>query len=127
MESRETIAYEFYDSGTIILKENGTLIKEEKKLVEIFNDHYINIVQTTTGITPTNLRNPVDPIEGSRVVELIIESFKVNPIIVKIKQNVIAQANLASFSFPQATKEEINCILKNINPKKSTDPDIPPK
>ena len=90
MESRETIAYEFYDSGTIILKENGTLIKEEKKLVEIFNDHYINIVQTTTGITPTNLGNPVDPIEGSRVVELIIESFKDNPITVKIKQNVIA-------------------------------------
>ena len=28
-----------YDSGTIILEENGTLIKEEKKLVEIFNDH----------------------------------------------------------------------------------------
>ena len=29
-----------YDSGTIILEENGALIKEEKKLVEIFNDHY---------------------------------------------------------------------------------------
>ena len=51
-----------------------------------------------------------------------------NPIIVKIKQNVNAQTNLASFSFPQATKDEINCILKNINPKKSTGPDkIPPK
>ena len=35
---------------------------------------------------------------------------------------------MASFSFPQATKDEINCILENINPKKSTGPDkIPPK
>ena len=61
-----------YDSGTIILEENGALINEEKKLVEIFDDHYINIVETTTGIAPTNLGNPVDPIEDGRTVELII-------------------------------------------------------
>ena len=41
-----------YDSGTIILDENGTLITEEKKLVKHFNDHYINIVETTTDIAP---------------------------------------------------------------------------
>ena len=70
----------------------------------------------------------MDPIEDGHTVDLIIEKFRDNPIIVKIKQNVNAQTNLASFSFPQATKDEINCILKNINPKKSTGPDkIPPK
>ena len=81
-------------------------------------------IESTTGTAPTNLGNPMDPIEDGHTVDLIIEKFRDNPIIVKIKQNV----NLASFSFPQATKDEINCILKNINPKKSTGPDkIPPK
>ena len=106
-----------YDSGTIILKENGALIKEEKKLVELFNEHYINIVESTTGTAPTNLGNPMDPIEDGHTVDLIIEKFRDNPIIVKIKQNVTAQTNLASFSFPQATKDEINCILKTSIPK----------
>ena len=70
----------------------------------------------------------MDPIEDGHTVDLIIEKFRYNPIIVKIKQNANAQTDLASFSFPQATKDEINCILKNINPKKSTGPDkIPPK
>ena len=61
----------------------------------------------------------MDPIENGHTVNLIIESFLDNP----IKQNVNAQTNLASFSFPQATKDEINSIIKNINPKKSTGPD----
>ena len=42
-----------YDSDTIILEEKWRT-KQEKKLVEIFNDHYINIVETTTGIVPKN-------------------------------------------------------------------------
>ena len=32
--------------------ENGTMISDESKLVEIFNNHYINIVESTTGHPP---------------------------------------------------------------------------
>ena len=34
-------------SGTIIIEENGVLVSDEKELVNIFNDHYINIVENT--------------------------------------------------------------------------------
>ena len=34
-------------SNTIILEENGALVSEEDKLVDIFNDYYINIVEKT--------------------------------------------------------------------------------
>ena len=37
------------------------LIKDEKILVEMFNKHYISIVEKTSGIAPKNLANPLDP------------------------------------------------------------------
>ena len=36
------------------------LIKDENILVEMFNKHYINIVEKTSGIAPKNLGNPLD-------------------------------------------------------------------
>ena len=30
-------------------------------LVEIFNKHYVNTVEETSGIAPKNLGNPLDP------------------------------------------------------------------
>ena len=44
-------------SDVIILEENGTMISDESKLVEIFNNHYINIVESTTGHPPSSLGN----------------------------------------------------------------------
>ena len=35
------------------------LIKDEKILVEMFNKHYINIVEETSGIAPKKSRKPV--------------------------------------------------------------------
>ena len=48
-------------SGTIIIEEDGELISNEKDLVNIFNDHYINIVESTIGKKPQQLGNPSDP------------------------------------------------------------------
>ena len=49
------------NSGVIILEGNGELITNESKLVDIFNDFYINIMETVVGSQPTNLANPSDP------------------------------------------------------------------
>ena len=48
-------------SDVIILEENGEQISDESKLVEIFNDHYINIVETTMGHPSVSLGGPSDP------------------------------------------------------------------
>ena len=34
-----------FNGGSIILEEGSKIISNEEKLVEIFNDHYINIVK----------------------------------------------------------------------------------
>ena len=39
----------FVSSDVIILEEKGKMITDESKLVEIFNNHYINIVESTMG------------------------------------------------------------------------------
>ena len=114
-------------SDVIILEENGELISDEATLVEIFNNHYINIVETTTGSPPTSLGDSSDPNRDSDTVREIIENFSNNPIIVKIRENK-PQTTLDQFSLPIATKDEINKIMKNIDVSKSCGPDkIPPK
>ena len=110
-------------SDVIILEENGELISDESKLVEIFNNHYINIVETTMGSPPTSLGDPSDP--NMDTVRSIIDKFADHPIIVKIRDN---KPSIGSFSLPLATEEEINNILKNIDTSKSCGPDkIPPR
>ena len=37
------------------------LIKEDKILVKLFSNHYINIVKKTSGITPNCIGNPENP------------------------------------------------------------------
>jgi len=82
-------------SNAIIIEENNKLVSDEKELVEIFNDHYINIVENTLGKKPTSLGNPSDPTMDTETVLLIIDKYKDNPIIKKIKENALDQPKLA--------------------------------
>ena len=115
-------------SDVIILEENGELISDESKLVEIFNNHYINIVESTMGKPPVSLGDPSDPERDSDTVRDIITKFADHPSIRKIRENNAEPAFSTPFSLPQSTKEEINKILKEIDISKSCGPDkIPPK
>ena len=103
-------------SSAIIIEENNKLISDEKVLVDIFNNHYINIVENTLGKKPKCLGEPNDPTKDRETVKLIIEKYKDNPIIQKIKEN----SQDITFSFPEITKSEISKIIREINTGKST-------
>ena len=116
----------FLGSDAIILEENGEIISDESKLVDIFNNHYINIVESTTGTPPTLLGDPSDPNRDFDTVKEIVEKYIDHPIIVKIREH--KPCTIGSFSLPLATKEEISKIMKDIDISKSCGPDkIPPK
>ena len=103
------------------------MISDESKLVEIFNNHYIGIVESTMGTPPTALGDPSDPSKDSDTVREIIDTFYSHPSVVKIR-DFMTSSTLGPFSLPLATKEEVNKILKNIDASKSCGPDkIPPK
>jgi len=112
-------------SDFISIKKGDEFIDNEEELVEMFNSHYVNIVENITGISPTI--NPLyDYQENDRyMVRNIIKQYEKHPSIIEIRKNV----NITEkFEIKEATVSEINTLLKSLNGKKATGPDkIPPK
>ena len=103
---------------TIHIKEKD--ISDEKILVELFNDHYTNIVKNSSGVSPVCLGNPSNPESDSHTVSEIIETYKDHPSITKIKDNLIISE---TFDLPKANVSDVNSIILNLNTKKSSGPD----
>ena len=57
----------------------------------------------------------------SNTVKNIIEEYKNHASIINIRNQT--NLNVDTFDFPHATAEEINKIIKDINPEKATGPD----
>ena len=114
-----------FNGNKIILEENGNMIYDEKTLVEIFNEYYINIVENTTNAPPVSIGNQLNSECDSETVDHIIECFKHHNSIVKIKHQ---NTENTPFSLPLADKSGINKIIKSLDITKATGPDeIPPK
>ena len=52
----------------------------------MFNKHYINIVEETSGIASKNLGNPLDPKLVEKTIREIIENYRNYSRIIKIKK-----------------------------------------
>ena len=101
------------------------MIYDQKTLVEIFNEYYINIVENTTNAPLVSIGNQLNSECDSETVDHIIECFKHHNSIVKIKHQ---NTENTSFSLPLADKSSINKIIKSLDITKATGPDeIPPK
>ena len=61
---------------------------EKKVLVEMFNKHYINIVEKTLGIAPKNLGNPSHPKLDEKTIREIVENYRKHLSISKTKKIV---------------------------------------
>ena len=96
------------------------LIKDEKILVEMFNKHDINIVEETSRMAPKNLGNPLNPKLDEKTIRGIIENYRNHPNTIKIKE-IVKEKPI--FNFPEATTEDINKVIKSLNPNKATGPD----
>ena len=112
----------FSNDFITIKDENGNFIDDERELVEMFNNHYINIVEKTSGKPPDdsfkNYTNNRD------IVLEVIKKYEHHPSIKTIKNN---NNSSDKFKLPKAQVSDINSLLKGINIKKATGPDtIPP-
>ena len=122
-----TLSLKLQINTTINIKEGHSIsikaknqIRHEKVLVEMFNNHYINIVENTSGLTPKSIGISSNTDHDKSTVKEIIESYKNHPSIIKIKECSI---NLTRFDFPKPTAADISLIIKSLNPKKTTGPD----
>ena len=120
--SSDNIIIEAPNDTTINIKEGDSIsikakdeIRVEKVLVEMFNNHYINIVEKTSGLNPKSIGNSSNPDHDKSTVKEIIESCKNHPSLIKIKE---CSKNLTRFDFPKPTAADISLIIKSLNPKK---------
>ena len=96
---------------------------DKKKLVQLFNDHYINIVERSCGFKPEKVEFNIGSRNKNWVLSSILDKYRNHPSIVKIHKN--RNLRSSSISIPSSswgskiTPKEINTILKSLNSKKA--------
>ena len=73
------------------IENEGNLIYNKQELVELFNEHYINIVENSPGKKPLSLGNPSDVSQDEMAVKEIISVYSNHPSIRKIKNSCIPE------------------------------------
>ena len=112
----------YFSNDFITIKDGNGFVSDEKELVEMFNNHYINIVEKTSGTPPENTPRVLNDTD---YVNKIIKKYENHPSIIQIKNKF---CSTQKFNIPKAEVVDINSILKRTNEKKAIGPDtIPPK
>ena len=75
-------------NNNIQLVENGRIINDDEDVAKTFNEHYINIVENTTGKPPTTVADSNLQENDKSNVEKIIKTYEHHPSIVKIRENL---------------------------------------
>ena len=86
---------------------------KESKLVEMFNSHYINKVEETSGVLPESY--VINTNNTGEIIEGIVRKYKRHPGILKIKNIFVSSI---TFNFSKAKVADINTLLKNTIPSK---------
>ena len=124
-EENQNIKIKNKNKNKLISIKTNDCIKDESVLVKMFNKHFINIVEKISGIAPESLGDSSLSENDEETLNKILKHYENHPSVSKIKQN---QNETLNFDFPTAEVEDINKIIKSLNPRKATGPDgIPVK
>ena len=118
-EKNQNIKFKNKNINKLISIKTNDCIKDERVLVEMFNNRYINTVEKTPGIRTESLGNSSLLENDEETVNKILKHYENCPSISKIKCN---QNETLNFDFPTAKVEDINRIIKSSNKRKATGP-----
>ena len=119
-----------HGNGNYTLLENRKLIRDNRNISEIFNDHYINLIENITGEKQegshfANLNNK-EQTEREGMLEDILQKYSQHPSILNIKTNFPSDRDV--FQFSKAEPSDIIKIIRGIKSGISVGVDnIPPK
>ena len=102
------------------IEKDGDIVRDEKMLVELFNENYINIVEISSGINPSSLGNCEDSAQDGTTVDKIKSKHSSHPSVQKIKREFSIDKE---FELPYASAKNINQIIKSLNINKVKGPD----
>ena len=105
-----------------IIRDGDAFIDKESKLMEMFNSHYIYIVEKILSVPPENY--VIDINNTQEINERVITKYERYPSILKIKNNFVSSI---TFDFTKAKAAGVNTLLKQTSPKKASGPDTIPK
>ena len=77
-----------------MLIQDKNVISNENELVKVFNKHYIKIIEKSGGQKPANIAKTNTIVNDRQAVELICNSYRNHPTILKIKINITAKGNI---------------------------------
>ena len=63
-------------SSDISLVRNDTIVTDDQELTEIFNNHYVNIVESSSGKKPVSLAKDTGISDDRQIVRLILDKHK---------------------------------------------------
>ena len=110
-----------------MLIQDKKIISNENELVKVFNKHYINIIEKSGGQKPTSRAKSHTIVNDKQTVELICNSYKNHPSILKITSNITTKGNINNTTFLPVSSDEVPRLLQQLNPRKPTGDDkIPP-
>ena len=98
----------------ISIRDGDAFMDKESKLVEMFNSHYINKVEETSGVLPESY--VINTNNTGEIIEGIVRKYKRHPGILKIKNIFVSSI---TFNFSKAKVADINTLLKQTDPKKA--------
>ena len=104
-----------------MLRDDKKMITDEKKLVQLFNDRYINIVERSCGFKSEKVEFDLGSCNKNGVLSSILDKYRNHPSTIKMHKNRNLQSS--SISVPSSstgskrTSKEINTILKFLNSK----------
>ena len=93
----------------ISIEKDGDIVRDEKVLVELFNENYINVVEISSGKKSSSLGNCEDSAQDDATVDKIISQYSSHPSVLKIKREFSIDKE---FELPYACAKDINQIIK---------------
>ena len=126
LEDNETFSYRCLDNSDIMARGNNEMITDDKRLANLLNEHYINIVERSSDLKPEKIVRHKEDF-GKRIVSNNIKKYENHSSInMSVKSHLSSNNTLASAR--RVTSDEVNLILKSLNTKKASGTDkIPTK
>ena len=115
------------NGSEIMLRKEKKIITDTKEIVQVLNDHNINIAERSCRGKPTSVAKQSHLTDDIKIVDHIVCHYEDRPSIRHIKKNVKTPKN-STCSLLTISEQEVKKILKELSTEKSAGVDImPPK
>ena len=108
------------ENSDIMLINDDEMVADDKTLAKTFNEHYINIVERSSGLKPEKMEFYNSLHTSRNILHSIIDRYKNHPSILKIKPEVSSKS-CSDSDFSRnilVTSDEVEKMLKSLNSKK---------